>query len=270
MRARRGSYAPFLLTSIHYEQLQLSIRSIIRRNRWHHLRVLARVAPERCHPSQQPTPAQLSPRGVRSHRPHRSRSRLLHGATCLVAQQRHAPAQPARGRGRNLIQGACHRASGAPSPLSFSSTLRPQLIAVFFPLLSPLFLIRRVLPVDGFVSDECQDGHIDLAWLMRLKRSNNATAIDLDKPTIGHVDIPRLRAGHVGGFFWCVNLLSPSKCHLSHSRLTGRYTYLVQKILARIQEKTFSRQPRACGRFSLSLCYIHKMNRLSAATRWNR
>ncbi len=157
-----------------------------------------------------------------------------------------------------------------PAPPLVQLDFAPQLIAVFFPLLSPLFLIRRVLPVDGFVSDECQDGHIDLAWLMRLERSNNATAIDLNKPTIGHVDIPRLRAGHVGGFFWCVNLLCRSKCHLPHSRLTGRYTYLVQKIVVRIQEKTFSRQPRACGRFSLSLCYIHKMNRLSVATRWNR
>ena len=41
--------------------------------------------------------------------------------------------------------------------------------------------------------------------LLRLKYSINVTAIDLDKPTVGQVDIPRLRSGHVGGFFWCVD-----------------------------------------------------------------
>ncbi|KAI0296526.1 membrane dipeptidase-domain-containing protein [Multifurca ochricompacta] len=48
------------------------------------------------------------------------------------------------------------------------------------------------------------DGHIDLPWLVRTAYRNNASAIELDKPTYGHVDIPRLRAGHVGGFFWSV------------------------------------------------------------------
>jgi membrane dipeptidase len=31
---------------------------------------------------------------------------------------------------------------------------------------------------------------------------NNVSAIDLNKPTPGDVDIPRLNKGHVGGFFW--------------------------------------------------------------------
>jgi len=53
------------------------------------------------------------------------------------------------------------------------------------------------------------DGHIDLAWLVRLEYSNNATAIDLDKPMPGEVDIPRLRAGHVGGFFWSIYVPCP-------------------------------------------------------------
>ena len=31
---------------------------------------------------------------------------------------------------------------------------------------------------------------------------NNYTAFDLRKSVYGHVDIPRLRKGRVGGFFW--------------------------------------------------------------------
>ncbi|KAI0319593.1 renal dipeptidase family [Amylostereum chailletii] len=48
------------------------------------------------------------------------------------------------------------------------------------------------------------DGHIDLPWAMRMLSANNVSAIDLESPTAGHVDIPRLRKGKVGGFFWSV------------------------------------------------------------------
>jgi len=53
------------------------------------------------------------------------------------------------------------------------------------------------------------DGHIDLAWLARLEYGNNVTSIDLDEPTIGQVDVPRLRSGHVGGFFWSIYVPCP-------------------------------------------------------------
>ncbi|KAI9510913.1 membrane dipeptidase-domain-containing protein [Russula earlei] len=53
------------------------------------------------------------------------------------------------------------------------------------------------------------DGHIDLAWLVRMELSNNITAIDLDKPMPGQVDVPRLRAGRVGGFFWSIYVPCP-------------------------------------------------------------
>ncbi|KAJ8696688.1 hypothetical protein PTI98_006536 [Pleurotus ostreatus] len=48
------------------------------------------------------------------------------------------------------------------------------------------------------------DGHIDLPMLARFLYKNNVTAIDLDSPMPAHVDIPRLREGKVGGFFWSV------------------------------------------------------------------
>ncbi|KAH9012900.1 membrane dipeptidase-domain-containing protein [Lactarius pseudohatsudake] len=54
------------------------------------------------------------------------------------------------------------------------------------------------------------DGHIDLPWLVRSAYGNNATAVDLSKPIVGHVDIPRLRTGRVGGFFWSVYTPCPS------------------------------------------------------------
>lgn len=42
----------------------------------------------------------------------------------------------------------------------------------------------------------------DLPILVRGRYRNNVTAVDLDKLMPGHVDIPRLRKGKVGAFFW--------------------------------------------------------------------
>jgi membrane dipeptidase len=50
------------------------------------------------------------------------------------------------------------------------------------------------------------DGHNDVPWQYR-KRSNDFSAIDLASDTTAlkmHTDIPRLRAGQVGGQFWSV------------------------------------------------------------------
>ncbi|KAJ7497049.1 membrane dipeptidase-domain-containing protein [Mycena latifolia] len=48
------------------------------------------------------------------------------------------------------------------------------------------------------------DGHIDLPILLRMLYANNVSAVDLAHEFAGHVDIPRLREGKVGGFFWSV------------------------------------------------------------------
>ncbi|GAA6004489.1 hypothetical protein JCM10207_000750 [Rhodosporidiobolus poonsookiae] len=55
------------------------------------------------------------------------------------------------------------------------------------------------------------DGHIDLPILARWYFANdvNDKKLDLRKPTKGHVDIPRLRKGRVGGFFWSVFVPCP-------------------------------------------------------------
>ncbi|KAF8585805.1 hypothetical protein K439DRAFT_1652857 [Ramaria rubella] len=86
-----------------------------------------------------------------------------------------------------------------------------------FTLLSIVFVIaaatlwNETLPTDPheaalYILDKTPaiDGHIDLPDLIRKKFRNNATAVDLRKEMPGHVDIPRLRKGRVGGFFWSV------------------------------------------------------------------
>ncbi|KAH8079421.1 membrane dipeptidase-domain-containing protein [Cristinia sonorae] len=54
------------------------------------------------------------------------------------------------------------------------------------------------------------DGHIDLPILVRDLYRNNASAFDLEKEIPGHVDIPRLRKGQVGGFFWSAYVSCPN------------------------------------------------------------
>ena len=52
------------------------------------------------------------------------------------------------------------------------------------------------------------DGHNDLPWALRQQHGNDPYAVDLtanlDASTELHTDIPRLRAGGVGGQFWSV------------------------------------------------------------------
>lgn len=53
------------------------------------------------------------------------------------------------------------------------------------------------------------DGHIDLPYLVRSQYANNVTAVDLASRMPGHVDIPRLRKGKLGGFFWSTYVACP-------------------------------------------------------------
>ncbi|KAG8747926.1 hypothetical protein FRC10_010545 [Ceratobasidium sp. 414] len=48
------------------------------------------------------------------------------------------------------------------------------------------------------------DGHIDLPELVRVVYKNNISSFDLRERMPAHVDIPRMRRGRVGGFFWSV------------------------------------------------------------------
>ncbi|KAJ7072556.1 membrane dipeptidase-domain-containing protein [Mycena amicta] len=63
------------------------------------------------------------------------------------------------------------------------------------PLRAALHILERAPVIDG---------HIDLPILLRERYSNNLSAVDLRNQFVGHVDIPRLKQGKVGGFFWSV------------------------------------------------------------------
>ena len=64
--------------------------------------------------------------------------------------------------------------------------------------------------------------------LVRFAYKNNVSAVDLTKPFDGHVDIPRLREGKVGGFFWSVYVECPTKQEESDDFLkpTNRVRYV--------------------------------------------
>ncbi|CEQ38832.1 SPOSA6832_00310 [Sporobolomyces salmonicolor] len=53
------------------------------------------------------------------------------------------------------------------------------------------------------------DGHVDLPVITRFMYRNQIGDIDMNSTIKGHVDIPRLRAGRVGGFFWSVFVPCP-------------------------------------------------------------
>jgi membrane dipeptidase len=63
--------------------------------------------------------------------------------------------------------------------------------------------VRRILERTPLI-----DGHNDLPWALRQQHGNDPFAVDLttnlDASTALHTDIPRLRAGGVGGQFWSV------------------------------------------------------------------
>ncbi|KAH8994658.1 renal dipeptidase family [Lactarius hatsudake] len=104
----------------------------------------------------------------------------------------------------------------ASETLNESATLLPHSNGNSIAAARPNGRRDRVLPRAGLAADiilsaaPIIDGHIDLPWLVRSVYRNNATAVDLSKPILGHVDIPRLRTGRVGGFFWSVYTPCPS------------------------------------------------------------
>ncbi|WVW80347.1 hypothetical protein I302_102327 [Kwoniella bestiolae CBS 10118] len=99
-----------------------------------------------------------------------------------------------------------------------SSTPRRKLILTT--ILIPILLIGGIIFVsikgDGIPKDELGlaryylkgspviDGHIDLPEFARAVYGNNISAFDLNKPSKGHVDIPRIREGSLGAFFWSI------------------------------------------------------------------
>ncbi|KAA1476817.1 hypothetical protein DENSPDRAFT_843909 [Dentipellis sp. KUC8613] len=96
------------------------------------------------------------------------------------------------------------------------------------------------------------DGHIDLPWLVRLRFANNGSAVDLDQPTVGHLDIPRLREGKVGGFFWSVYIPCPADSDKQQNEEFVPPTWAVRDTLEQIDiaHQLINKYPDT---FSLSL-----------------
>lgn len=79
---------------------------------------------------------------------------------------------------------------------------------------SPESILKSAPVIDGhigqFIPHTHHSWHLnlspcvspDLPELVRVRYANNVSAFDLNGPMPGHVDIPRLRKGGVGGFFW--------------------------------------------------------------------
>ncbi len=79
------------------------------------------------------------------------------------------------------------------------------------------------------------DGHNDLPWALRQEHANDPYAVDLttnlDATTDLHTDIPRLRAGGVGGQFWSVYVpatLTPTQA----ARATFEQIDMTRRIVA--------------------------------------
>ncbi|KAI0348198.1 hypothetical protein BDW22DRAFT_1480045 [Trametopsis cervina] len=68
------------------------------------------------------------------------------------------------------------------------------------------------------------DSHIDLPVLLRGRFRNNPSLFDLNKPFPGHVDIPRLRKGGVGGFFWSAYTSCSSPSHTGAEFLNSTWS----------------------------------------------
>ncbi|KAF8813712.1 hypothetical protein BYT27DRAFT_7220083 [Phlegmacium glaucopus] len=87
----------------------------------------------------------------------------------------------------------------------------------------------------------------DLPILMRGQFANNVSAVDMESEMPGHVDIPRLRKGKVGGFFWStyVSCPNPEKAGRNFLGATWRVRDTLEqidvaKLLISKYPKTFS------------------------------
>lgn len=89
-------------------------------------------------------------------------------------------------------------AAGPSSPLAAQGGAQP---------LRNADLAARLAHVHALLNDvPLVDGHNDLPWAMREFAASplDLEAYDLTRPTPGHTDLARLRAGRIGGQFWSV------------------------------------------------------------------
>ena len=77
------------------------------------------------------------------------------------------------------------------------------------------------------------DGHNDLPWQIRQHTdgSGDLDAYDLTQRTVGHTDLPRLRAGGVGGQFWSVYV--PAEVGGGYARMQLEQLDLARRMIER-------------------------------------
>jgi membrane dipeptidase len=82
------------------------------------------------------------------------------------------------------------------------------------------------------------DGHNDLAWRIRHHEAapGDVEAYDLRRPTVGHTDLARLRAGGVGGQFWSVYVPGDAKGE-GLARLQLEQIDIARRVIARYPER---------------------------------
>jgi membrane dipeptidase len=81
------------------------------------------------------------------------------------------------------------------------------------------------------------DGHNDLPWAIRESKTapRDVPAYDLRRPTPGHTDLARLRAGQVGGQFWSVYIPGDIKAQ-GYARVQLEQIDIARQVLARYPE----------------------------------
>lgn len=134
---------------------------------------------------------------------------------------------------------------GTEAPRSFPvSITRPWALTLL--LSAPLLVAAAGADYEGRIARVLEqtpliDGHNDLAWEVRERFNSQLSAIDLGADTSKILspkgvplmtDIPRLRAGHVGGQFWSVWI--PPEVHgFEAVQMTLEQIDLVKRIAAR-------------------------------------
>lgn len=86
------------------------------------------------------------------------------------------------------------------------------------------------------------DGHVDVPVVARYRYGNKINRIPFDQPafpnssypTSGHVDIPRLRAGKSGGFFWSSYVVCPNETTVGHNFEHGASDIAVRDTLEQL------------------------------------
>lgn len=111
-------------------------------------------------------------------------------------------------------------------------TLTPSLASAQAPTAQERAHVERILRRTPLI-----DGHNDLPWEIRDSHGNNLQAIDLNSDTRQltpplHTDIPRLRAGGVGGQFWSVYVPAELK-GLDSNRAVHEQIDLARRMIAR-------------------------------------